>query len=751
MSMVNLRHDTDRAFNTWDSDYPADMLHLPSGLRISLGAYSNGLHRFTRFPAGSEGLVLGEREIDGAVINVHLEHAGTGMDLCYERAQSGGICGSWRVTESGEWGLRFWCVVSLQFDADSSTTWRLDDDNVLVGTVDDQWVAVVGDKAPLLLTYHDSLDALAGEYESQGYWYLDSRDEVGPLAALRYNLEEMPTLRFAIGLGTSAAQAREQACQALAETAAPTVRQLHEGAHAGALDVVRDVVGWNTVYDTINDRAYTALSRNWSSLKFGGFGVWLDDVLYHGVLANVLDRQTVIDNLRAALAGATEAGNLPCLLTGRDAWIDRSQPPIATFVLWMMHLRWDAPEFLRECYPILKNNHEWWWRERDGNNNGLLEYGTSPVGRGLYRGTKLAAKDESTMDNSPIHDEATLNKESWTLDCEDVALNSIVALDAEMLSNVANAIGETEDAKLLDARGQKLKRQISSELWDESRHIFANRLWSGKFVSSLAPTSFFPMIAGAASAEQARALLEAFHDPKRFGGEFMVPSVTRDDPAYPDNVYWRGRVWPPLNFLVYYGLRRYGFVDEATELAQKSYAMFMAEWSAHRWCAENYNGDTGAARDQPDTDTFYAWGALLPLLAVSEVVDVNPWDGFVINHGTGDLRVGPLQTPFGSTELDSSGGVLTIRVDRETLFRTDLRGRMRIGVFGDTGFELEIAPQAHPTWLQVAKSAQAQVAVALTGAVVEGTEKKGSFTFDLPANARPQSLTVSFHNHEQSQ
>jgi len=111
-----------------------------------------------------------------------------------------------------------------------------------------------------------------------------------------------------------------------------------------------------------------------------------------------------------------------------------------------MHLRRSDVEFLRECYPTLLASHEWWWRERDGNNNGLLEYGTSPVGRGLYRGTKLATKDESTMSNSPIHDEASLDKNSWTLDCEDVGLNSIEALDAEMLANVANELGEFDDA-----------------------------------------------------------------------------------------------------------------------------------------------------------------------------------------------------------------------------------------------------------------------------------------------------------------
>jgi hypothetical protein len=66
-------------FNTWDSDYPADLLNLPRGLRVSLGAYSNGIHRFTRFPAGSDGLLLGERNLHGSDINMRVAHADTSL------------------------------------------------------------------------------------------------------------------------------------------------------------------------------------------------------------------------------------------------------------------------------------------------------------------------------------------------------------------------------------------------------------------------------------------------------------------------------------------------------------------------------------------------------------------------------------------------------------------------------------------------------------------------------------------------
>ncbi len=29
----------------------------------------------------------------------------------------------------------------------------------------------------------------------------------------------------------------------------------------------------------------------------------------------------------------------------------------------------------------------------------------------------------------------------------------------------------------------------------------------------------------------------------------ILPSIARNDVAYKDNVYWRGRIWGPMNFL----------------------------------------------------------------------------------------------------------------------------------------------------------------------------------------------------------
>ena len=805
-----------RSFDTWDADHPTALVHLPSGLRVHVCAYSDRAGAFTRFPAG-KGVRLGPRTLDGTAVNLVVAHEETELGLRFERTGPDAARLRWRTERRGEWGLRFWVVVAVEAGAYGNPggdhPWRpVESAPGALGMSGPAGSAcVLGARPPLLTTFHSEPDALRREYEEHGYWYLESRRAEGPVAALRYNLEEMPEHCLAIGVAADAGAALVAARGALdpasggeseprssappphpgrrggthhpapgdesgLQSSAPPAHAgrcggahhpasggesgsrsspspLHTGRYDGALDAIRDVVGWNTVHDPVNRRPYTALSRNWSSAKFGGFGVWLDDVLYHALLAGTLDLTLAEENLHAVFAGRTEAGNLPCLLTGRDAWVDRSQPPIGAFVVWLLYRRWGERRLLDNAWEVLLGNHEWWWRERDGNRNGLLEYGTSPVGEGLYRGTALAARDESSMDNSPVHDEAVLIPESHTLDCEDVGLNSLLALDGEMLALIAAELGRDGEARRLGRRARNLAARIREELWDPEREVFANRLWSGRFVSSIAPTSFYPLIAGAASPAQARALLGWMEDPQRFGGRFGLPSVSRDDPAFGDNVYWRGRVWPPLNFLVYQGLRRCGFAAEATALAGRSHAMFAGPWREARHCAENYSARDGAVTDQPDTDTFYGWGALMPAMGVAEVCDVSPWDGWSIAHTGEDVRLGPLRCPSGWARVESLAGVLALDVDGAPVLRTTVRGRLRHlrHEAGSLGVELpasRAAQEGERPWIELpGVSAGAVTAVRLDGAatgdpdVAAGSE---GVRLMLPDRPRTSTLTIAW-------
>lgn len=681
-----------RAWNSWDSVYPAEFVHLPSGVKLGIAAYSAKSNGFTRFPPGPA-LRLGPRGIDLDGASLTLGHAGTEIALSLGLDGDERLVGEWRTTVLGEWGLRFWLLLVLRWEPPAggpAAAWRFDPESGGLAAAREEETAVCWTvPAPLMATFHEDWETLRQEFEREGYFFLGSRGTEGDFAVLRFNLEECANGRFSIALGRA-----EEARPAAPPTARPAPPTAPREAPQAALAAVRDVIAWNTVWDPVNRRPYTSLSRHWVAQKFGGWGVWLDDIFYHALMASLFDLDVARENLRAVLAGQTPAGNLPCLLTGNDAWVDRSQPPICSFVLWLIYQRSGAADILELGYRPLLANHDWWWRMRDGNGDGLLEYGTSPVGEGLYRGTKLAAKDESSMDNSPTHDEAVLDLRRGTLDCADVGLNSLIALDGEMLAKIARRLGDAATAARLEARVADLRTRIADRLWDPERQVFANRLWSGRFVRSLAPTSFYPLLAGAARPDQAAAMLRLLADPRKFGGHWMLPSVARDDPAFPENVYWRGRIWPPLNFLVWHGLRRAGFEREAAELADNGFRLFMGEWRRFRRCPENFNAVSGAAMDQPDTDPFYGWGALMPYVALAEASDVNPWGGWEIRHDGRPMKLGPMLTPAGPAMLESRDGVLALGIAGEICFETNLVGRMAEIEIGPDRIALTLPPIA---------------------------------------------------------
>jgi glycogen debranching enzyme len=119
-------------------------------------------------------------------------------------------------------------------------------------------------------------------------------------------------------------------------------------------------------------------------------------------------------------------------------------------------------------------------------------------------------------------------------------------------------------------------------------------------------------MARAATPAQAQTMIQKhLLNADEFWGQWVIPSIARNDPAFHDQDYWRGRIWGPMNFLVYLGLRNYDDAEVRREFAQKSYELFLKEWKENGHVHENYNALTGSGDDVKNSDRFYHWGALL--------------------------------------------------------------------------------------------------------------------------------------------
>src|SRR5690348_7135645 len=108
---------SDRAWNTWDSVYPAQMTYLPLGLTVTPCAYAASTGTFTDFPATAPGLQFWERAVDGSWVSLHLEHGGSSLDWRYNKPSPDVLRGEWRAGKLAEWGLRFWVILVLRLDS----------------------------------------------------------------------------------------------------------------------------------------------------------------------------------------------------------------------------------------------------------------------------------------------------------------------------------------------------------------------------------------------------------------------------------------------------------------------------------------------------------------------------------------------------------------------------------------------------------------------------------------------------------
>ncbi|MBQ8311650.1 MAG: hypothetical protein IJX84_00365, partial [Clostridia bacterium] len=198
---------------------------------------------------------------------------------------------------------------------------------------------------------------------------------------------------------------------------------------------------------------------------------------------------------------------------------------------------------------------------------------------------RYGAALESGLDNSPMYDDIPFDHEGHLLMLSDVGLTGLFIMDCECLAEIAHILGRKEETELLSRTAST--RAALATLWDEDSGIYLNRnLTEGSFSHKLSPTNFYALFSGDVSAHQLHRMIEEhLHNPAEFGGEWGLPSIARNDPAYPDQNYWRGRIWAPMNFLVYLALRRHGSNEACVarrQLAEMSERLILKEWRSHR-------------------------------------------------------------------------------------------------------------------------------------------------------------------------
>ena len=213
-----------------------------------------------------------------------------------------------------------------------------------------------------------------------------------------------------------------------------------------------------------------------------------------------------------------------------------------------------------------------------------------------------------------------------------IYLNSLLYRELIAYGYLLEELDDLKSANVWRGRAQDLADAITEHCWDERDGTFysvdidlrpvdesdwlhsgAPRHWDSLLLRVDNWSSFLPLWAGFATRAQAERMVEKFRDPRTFNATYGVRTLSQLEKMYdlrasnnPSN--WLGPIWGISNYLVFRGLQKYGFAEDARILAEKTVTLFGQDLEANGCLHEYYNPDSG---EPIMTRNFQNWNFLV--------------------------------------------------------------------------------------------------------------------------------------------
>lgn len=336
------------------------------------------------------------------------------------------------------------------------------------------------------------------------------------------------------------------------------------------------------VYKRLAVKCIETLMTNWRSqagdLLHGGVfpsanpngyhGFWAWDSWKQAAAMALFAPQVAKENVQAMFDYQDAFGMVPdCIFpVKRENNFRNTKPPLAAWAVWQIYKQTKDINFVKLLYPKLLKYHKWWYINRDHNNHGLCEYGSTD-------GTKIAAAWESGMDNAVRFDHIEMlqnNKHAWSTNLESVGLNCYLYQDDISLSKLGKILKNAKDENHFLKAATHLKKLINKDLYDsESGYYFDYNLETKQFLQIFNSSGWLPLWAGIANREQANSVMKKMISKKYFNIYVPLPTLSKSNPNFDPKGYWRGPVWLDQFYFGIKGLRRYGYNVQADMLQQE--------------------------------------------------------------------------------------------------------------------------------------------------------------------------------------
>jgi neutral trehalase len=330
---------------------------------------------------------------------------------------------------------------------------------------------------------------------------------------------------------------------------------------------------------------------------------WLWDTAFISQIWLLMNPKVAQEIVLTHISSQLENGMIPHMF-GPHYVSSITQPPLLAWAAWRIYQKIKNKKFLERVYPHLNRFNEYFYLERDFNKNELFSW---------------VHPHESGWDNSPRWDEVDVK----SLDALD--LNCYLIVQMRALSRMAEVLNERSEKEKFEGRTDKLILRIREEHWD-SRDEFFYDLSPGGFIGVKTPAALLTLFAEVATKPQAKALVEHLTDPDEFWTSFPTPTVASNEPKFSLD-YWRGPVWVNINYMIYLGLKSYGYDEVANKLKEKTILMVAKTYSKRKNFYEFYNpfsGDVDGLETHKPTNHFVGWTGLIANLIEETLENSRP-------------------------------------------------------------------------------------------------------------------------------
>ncbi len=164
-----------------------------------------------------------------------------------------------------------------------------------------------------------------------------------------------------------------------------------------------------------------------------------------------------------------------------------------------------------------------------------------------------------------------------------VCLNSLLYKTEKDLEQISTLLGHADEAREWANKAAQRREKIIKYFWDDRRGMFFDyNFATGQRSTYDYATTFYPLWAGLASDDQARAVEANLHLFEQPGGLAMSTYESGGQWDYPYG-------WAPIHLLVVEGLRRYKFKADADRISFKFLTTVLQNFRREHTIREKYN------------------------------------------------------------------------------------------------------------------------------------------------------------------